>query len=543
MATAQGCRALTVPDDERHNLSSAPGRAKAWPRLLLGSLILAAGTSVYATGSSLANASVAVVGRNVPVNAGAYDKLDFSAHNSPSVAQNPAWAANLVVVNRIDTPRFSCGLHVSLDGGATWRGSQIPFPVGEELPPRCFAPDVAFSRDGTAYISFVTLAGPGNTPNALWVVSSSDGGLTTSTPTRAAGPLAFQARLSADPDAAGRLYLSWLQGREVGALKFATAGNPIVVARSDDGGRTWGEPVQATPPNRQRVVAPSTAVGADGQLLLLYLDLRDDALDYHGAHEGMGGEPYAGRWQLVLARSSDRGASWKEAVVDRAVVPTERFIVFFPPSPSLAVDPEKGHVYAGFHDGRLGDPDVWMWASNDRGASFGPPVRVNDTPAKDGTTQRLPKVAVDAGGRVDVVYYDRRSDRSDVMTEASLQSSRDGGASFGRRLRLSDAPFDSRIGFGSERGLADLGSRLGLVSTDRAALAVWTDTRAGTEASNKQDLARAVASFSAASPLRLPLRAAGLAVAVAGAALVAWGLFAGYRRHRLARRSSGREAM
>jgi hypothetical protein len=80
------------------------------------------------------------------------------------------------VVNRVDSPRFSCALHLSADAGATWRARAIPFPAGEEAPPWCFAPGAAFGADGTLYVSFVTLRGTGNVPNAVWITSSVDGG-------------------------------------------------------------------------------------------------------------------------------------------------------------------------------------------------------------------------------------------------------------------------------------------------------------------------------------------------------------------------------
>ena len=91
---------------------------------------------------------------------------------------------------------------------------------------------------------------------------------------------------------------------------------------------------------------------------------------------------------------------------------------------------------------------------------------------------------------------------------------------FGKRVRLSSEAFSSEIGYGSERDLPDLGSRLGIVSTDPRAFAVWTDTRAGTTGSNKQDIARAVVAFS--DPPRLPdpveylLRYGGIALVLIG---------------------------
>lgn len=431
-----------------------------------------------------------VVSGTFPVNAGAGDPRDISSHNSPELVRNPTNGANLIAVNRIDTPIFSCAMHTSFDGGAGWQTmSPLPIPAGEESP-KCYAPDAAFGPEGTLHLAYVTLAGTGNRPNAIWMATSRDGGRTLSDPVRAFGDLKFQVRLMADPTTPDRLYLTWLDVERTATLSFPETGNPIMTAVSEDGGATWSKPVRISPEARQRVVAPSPVVGPDGALYVAYLDLGEDRLDYQGAHEGRGGPPYEGPWWLVLARSTDGGQSWAETTVDQ-ITPTERFIVFLPPMPSVAVG-EDGRVHVAFHGGRLGDPDVYAWTSRDGGASFGQAVRVNDTPRGDDTTQEMPRLAVAPDGRLDAVYYDRRADPEDVMTGVSLSSSVDGGRTFGDSLALSDRTFDSRIGWGSERDMADLGSRLGLISTDRNAFAVWADTRAGTEASGKQDLVRAL---------------------------------------------------
>lgn len=150
------------------------------------------------------------------------------------------------------------------------------------------------------------------------------------------------------------------------------------------------------------------------------------------------------------------------------------------------------------------------------------PVRVNDTPKGDGTAQYLPKLSVAPDGRLDVLYYDRRADGTNVLNEVSLQSSFDEGKSFIPRVKVSDRAFSSRIGFGLERGLPDLGSRLGLLSTDSRAYAVWTDTRAGSVRTAKQDIARGVVGFN--DPPRLSgavetlLRIGGVALILLGAA-------------------------
>ena len=490
-----------------------------------GAGLLASGVGLAMLASTLPTGDVRPAGSPAPVYPGAREGLDRRAHNSPSVARNPVDPANLVVADRVDTPQYSCALHVSLDGGRDWSETTIPFPEGEELPARCFAPDVAFGADGTLHLAFVTLAGAGNSPNAVWVASSADGGRTVGTPARVLGPLAFQVHLVADAGRPGVLYLSWLQADSVALVSFPDPANPINVIRSADGGTSWSAPVRVSSPARRRVVAPVPATGGGGELFVLYLELGDDRLDYHGAHGWRGGEPYPGPWRLVLARSTDGGDRWAETVVDDGVAPTQRVMIFLPPAPSLAVDAGRGDVHVAFHDGRGGDADVLLWTSRDGGRTFPAPRRVDDA-GDDGTAQYLPTVAVAPGGRVDLVYYDRRRDALDLMNEVSFQSSFDGGRTFTPRRTLSDLPFDSRIGFGGARGMPDLGSRLGLLAGDDRTLAFWTDTRRGSPEAVRQDVAFAAVAVSDPSPWRGTLRLLALAAVGGGVVLLAGALVA-----------------
>lgn len=466
--------------------------------------------------------TLAPAGTAEPVNAGARNPGDISANNSPTLAQNPTRPENLAVVNRVDTPRYTCGLRVSQDRGARWSRVAVPIPRGEE--PKCFAPDLAFATDGTLYLSYVTLRGTSNEPHAVWMSTSTDGGRTLAAPRKVAGPLAFQVRVATDPQRPERVYVTWLQPDMVGLYLFSGSDNRIVVARSDDAGRSFGKPVRASARSRQRVLAPSAVVGPDGALYVLYLDVRGDRLDYEGGHGSAGGAPYPGHFALVLGRSTDAGATWQESLVDDRVVPTRRFISFLPPSPSLAIDRSSGRVYVAFEDGRHAPSDVYVWSLAKGAGTWTGPTRVNDTPSGDKGWQYLPKIAVAPDGRLDVAYYDRREDPSNVRNHVSLQSSSDEGATFTSHTRLTDRSFDSRIGAGSELDLPDLGSRLGLVSESSAALAAWTDTRAGTVSSNKQDIAFAEATVARSGGLsqsaRSGLRYGAIALLVAAIALL-----------------------
>lgn len=474
------------------------------------------GAALAALASTFPDGSIRPGGPATPVNAGARDNSDDRAHNSPSLVRNPHDPRHLVVADRVDTPRYSCALHVSRDAGVTWSESAIPYPAGEELPERCFSPDAAFGADGTLHVVFVTLAGRGNSPHAVWLSSSADGGATLAEPVRLLGRFAFQLRLLADATRPGHLYLTWLQADAVALVAFPNPANPVSFMRSEDGGRTWTAPVAVSTPARRRVIAPSPALGRPDELFVTFLELLDDRLDYHGAHEWRGGDPYAGRWKLVLARSADRGATWVDVDVERELVPTQRVMIFLPPAPSIAVDPRRDRVHVAFMDGRSGDADVYVWTSDDGGATFKVPRRVNDTVAPDGTTQYLPKLSLAPDGRLDVAYYDRRNDPDNVLNEVSVQSSFDGGRTFTARALVSARAFDSRIGFGGRRGMPDLGSRLGLLSDADAALVAWTDTRRGTSDAVRQDVAVASVSVSGPAPWRRRLPPAGAVLAATG---------------------------
>ena len=440
---------------------------------------------------------------DIPASAGALDPANINANNSPALAQDPRNPSVLALVNRIDTPVYSCALSVSHDGGVSWTSASVPLPRREH---KCYAPDAAFGADGTLYVSYVTLVGRGNTPDAAWIVRSTDDGRALSRPTRVLGPLVFEVRIVTDPARPHRLYMTWLQAATTGLYSLPVPGNPIESARSDDGGVHWSAPVRVSDPARPRVLAPVPAADPGGRLYVLYLDVGTDRLDYEGADGGLGGPPYDGHFALVLARSTDAGQTWEESIVTSSIVPTRRFLVFLAPYPALAVDPRTGRIYIAVEDAPLGDPDVYLWSLAPGAGTWSAPTRVNDTPPHDHTWQYLPALAVAPNGRLDVVYYDRRDDPSNRLTGVSLQSSFDGGRKFTRRVPLTDRVFSSQIGFGQERNMPELGSRLALISDDSGAVAAWADTRYGTLATDKQVIESASVSFTARSGMPAPVR-------------------------------------
>ncbi len=478
-------------------------------------LALSLGVAGLVESVSALDHKVVAVGANVVASPGGPKENNvIEVDNSPSIAVAPQHPAHLVITYRVDRPDFSAGLRWSDDAGATWTSTALPLPPGKNKP---YAPDIAFASDGRLFILYSNLAGAGNSPDNLWLASSADGGRTVTEPVRITGALAFQSRLAVGPT--GEIYVTWLQAYQVGTLRVSGPPPTIVATRSTDG-HTFTSPARLSDPGRTRVGAASPVVDAAGRLVVLYEDFKGDARDF----QNLEGPPWDRPFALVATTSTDGARSFTAGVdVDTDVVPTHRFLVFTPESPSLVAAP--GHLYAVWSDGRNGDEDVFLRRSDDGGRSWGgqkPPVRVNVNRLHDGTSQSLPRAAVAADGRVDVLLLDRRRDRANVMVDAYLASSSDAGRSFTNR-RISAQPFDSRIGARAAPALpVDFGSRLGLTSGPTTTFAAWTDTHLGTPATGRQDIMVANVRHGLRTPDPGRLKATGVLLSLGVLVIFAW---------------------
>jgi len=461
--------------------------------------VLFAAAAVAAVGARSSASGEPDVGSNRRVGSGGL----IDANNTPSIARSPRSPDTIALVHRVDRPGFSAALEWSANGGRSWTRTALPLPAGLDRP---YAPDVAFARDGTLYVTYVNLAGSGNVPDNLWISKSTDGGRTLSEPVRIAGKLAFQARLAVGRD--GAVYVTWLQADSVGLLSLAGPAD-VVAARSTDGGRTFTAPQRVSDPAREFVGAASPVIDGNGRLAVLYEDFNGDRRDF----QNLDGPPWDKPFRLVITRPTPSGAFATGVQLEGDVVPTRRFLAFLPDFPSLAAGPGDT-LYVAWSDGRNGDEDVFLRRSADGGQTWSAATRVNDNPKGDGTSQYLPTVDVAPDGRVDVIYLDRRRDRRNVMTDATLASSDDDGATF-RTARLSSRSFDSRVGASASARLpVDFGSRLGLLAGDDSSLAAWTDSRLGTASTGRQDI------FSAGYEIPSP-PALGRAPVIAALALLA----------------------
>lgn len=452
------------------------------------------------------------------------------ANNSPVLAVDPTQSRFLALAHRVDAPDFGCGLEVSGDGGRGWQPAD-PVP---ELSPRaekCYAPEVGFDGHGRLYFLFVGLQGAGNSPMGAFLTSSVDRGRTFSPPTMVLGPENYMVRMAVDPSqgSRGRIHLVWLHASSPPPLGGLPPGsNPIEAAHSDDGGRTFSAPITISDATRPRSVAPSVALGPHHSLQVVYLDLRDDAVDY----QGLEGPPWTGNWSLVSTSSTDGGTTFSPGVtVDDGLVPPGRImLVFTTPPPSVVVDGD-GRVFAAWWDSRNGDADAFLARSTDGGRTWTGPERLNDDRVGDGADQYLVRLSATSNGRIDAVFLDRRNDPDDLKNDVYLTYSNDHGTRFAPNVRVTSEGSDSRIGQAyyvpSAKGLVELGSRLAVLSRPGAALVAWPDTRNATFGTTQQDVFATEVLFAGGHALNRGMVALSLA---GGVVLVLAGLTVAGRR-------------
>ena len=449
------------------------------------------------------------------------DRPGINAHNSPSVAVDPGSPATIAVADRIDTPRFSCSVSVSTNAGQSWRPLTMPLPV--EVP-NCHQPDVAYGPGGKLLVLYTATGGRFNQPIGVWLQRFA-GESPEGPPARVASGEAFHPRMAVEGP---NVWVTWIQadGAAEKPLGFGTTPALLRLGRSTDGGATFGPVV--TIGDGRRVVQPSPVSIGGGRLAVGALDLAGDFDDYEARHGGQGGPPSEEPWRVVTWTSVDGGVTFGPPVaVADDLVPPARIIVNLAPAPSFAADPSQdGRLYAAWDAGRGDARDVFLARSDDAGRTWSAPVAVASRPRG----QFLPAVAASPEGRVDVIFYDRSADPEDVQAHVTMASSWDAGRTF-RTVTISDAPFDTRIGFGSLQGIPLLGSRLAIHSGTDRSLAFWSDTSGGTIDTNVQDLASVGVDVEEAGRRRPALMLLGALLLGLGGGLVAVvGLRPGHRR-------------
>lgn len=242
-------------------------------------------------------------------------------------------------------PMSSLRLAKSADDGATWTA------------PVTIASDSAFGTrnfhalhvagDGAVYVAWLESS---QGKSKTFLTRSTDAGTTWSTPVMADSAQSCPCCRTAIATARdGTLYLAW---------RTVLPGNvrDVVVARSKDGGATWGAPVRAHADNWVfdgcPHAGPSMQVDSAGTVHIAWWT----------GKQGSAGTYYA--------KSTDAGETFQPAV------PLGVGEYSAPAHVQLALGPE-GTVVAVWDDGTVKTPKVVMRVSHDGGASFSQPTLVS----------------------------------------------------------------------------------------------------------------------------------------------------------------------
>lgn len=397
----------------------------------------------------------------------------------PHVAVNPGNPLNLVGAwqqNRWSGAAAQAVVSAaSFDGGATWTRTTAPFSIctggavvnGGDFE-RATDPWVTIAPNGVAYWMALTISGgeafTAGAESAMRVARSLDGGITWEQPVTLIrdGALAFNDKntITADPKDPDFVYAVWDRLQP-------GAGGPTWFARTIDGGATWetARAIVATGANAQ-TLGNVIAVLPDGTLVDVFNRITTTNS--------------VARAELMLVRSTDRGATWSapikiaDMLAEGAFDPDTRIAIRDGAGvPQVAAAP-NGHLYVVWQDGRFvnGIDSVAFSRSTDGGLTWSAPLQINGAPAAQAFT---PQIAVLADGTIGVTYYDLRSNTSDpgtLPTEYWLTRSRDGGATW-REARVA-GPFDLAIA-PNARGLF-LGDYQGLAGGTASFTAFFAQT-------------------------------------------------------------------
>jgi len=402
---------------------------------------------------------------SVPANIDVSQQLHNESEET--VAVNPTNPNNIVIVTNVDFPAAGLFEGVSFDGGKNWSTSLIG--DNDNLGAACCDPSLSFDNYGNLFMTYLF-----NVGNVVPIALSTDGGLSFNV-------IANIAKPPKQSTPAG--------GERRGLFRFVD--QPTITTGE---GEVWvvfngGGPIVATG-------APVTGLGNVGKFITPEVVPGTNNCTYGDVAIGPAGQVM----QVCTLTESGQGGGKLFVNVDpdglgpagfgTRVFVTETHVGgfdFIPAQPDRSVDAEPGLAWdrtGGSHNGRVylvytlehpnesNNMDIYVRFSDDKGATWSGPVRVND----DHTTnsQFLPKISLDpTSGNLAVVWYDSRNDLgnggpgdTDGVPNDDAQFwgafSKDGGQTFTANVQISAGTSNSHdsgnhIDYGDYTGLSFFG--------------------------------------------------------------------------------------
>jgi len=460
--------------------------------------------------------------------------------------------SNIMVIAHTDFLTSNCLVHVSRDAGRTWApapGKPVP-PQYKACTRPAFGAfmDADFGPDGTLYYVTAGSDTPTNSgPTDGYLARSTDLGETWQF-TVVAKPVEREFTRGDGTKATaverfnyGRVATHPTDPTRVAVGFVVSAGSPVtpavpvrsVVAVSTDGGATFPKPVDTVEQSIPRAEmagsdAPAMAIGKDGAIYGFTkerspgggitlptqpgnpIPLGEPAqcqsasanpaiqptIPNPTSAPPKANEPGSGT-RLVMTKSTDDGKTWKASTIDDGGLLCGGCLTI----PETAIDAKTGTIYVAFElsESSLPNPrdnrDIFVMSSTDGGNTWSKRLKVNDDNdpnRKPNYDQFIPGISVAPNGRVDVAWYDMRTDglynpngrgdtlrRDQTCWDVFMASSIDGGRTFGKNVRVSDRTMNQNSGFALNLA-NDLRPAIGIASTDTKSIVAWPDSRNGT---------------------------------------------------------------
>lgn len=455
------------------------------------------GAAVPSVGSAQAPTSEVRVGTNELIG----DPEDpLRGRDFPAIAMNPRDPRHLVMVDQ-DMLTGQCDFSTTFDGGGTWTHGHLTAPPEFTTPP-CptfdsggyghFNQSVAFGSGDNVYVTFSSQLVPAQPPearlrfgDAVLVAKSTDGGRS------------FGRAVVAIPNTpeAQPFYIRpglAVEATPQGDRVYVTSWGLVVTTGGAGGGPGDRRAVTTRSDDGGVTWAPTVDAQAPGEQVRETTEpvIANDGTVYF-AWRNRDVPPATNT--ITVGKSTDRGLTWSQ---HRAGVVTGAGISANGGFPRMAIDKRSGALYLVYQGTNFGDLDVIFQRSTDGGATWSTPSRVNDDARDSGAQQLTPNVEVGADGRVHVVWFDRRggyvingqNPASRGAGDVYYASSSDGGATFSPNRRVTDRSLNLDTGLNAEAGSYIWYTPEVLPVGDSEVLVAWADPRNGNLDNETQDI-------------------------------------------------------